>query len=68
MISFNRLTKIFVSREPTDMRASYDTLFSKVKGVLNQDSFTYFYRPKAPTKFRYIANNFLGFNHWIFVI
>ncbi len=40
MISFNRLTKIFVSREPTDMRASYDTLFSKVKGVLNQDPFT----------------------------
>ncbi len=39
MISFNRLTKIFVSREPTDMRASYDTLFSKVKGVLNQDPF-----------------------------
>jgi len=40
MISFNRLTKVFVSREPTDMRASYDTLFSKVKGVLNQDPFT----------------------------
>jgi len=40
VISFNRLTKIFVSKEPTDMRASYDTLFSKVKGVLNQDPFT----------------------------
>lgn len=40
MISFNRRTKIFVSREPTDLRASYDTLFSKVKGVLNQDPFT----------------------------
>jgi len=40
MISFNRLTKIFVCREPTDMRSSYDTLFSKVKGVLNQDPFT----------------------------
>ena len=40
MISFNRLTKIFVSREPTDMRASYDTLFSKVKGVLNKDPYT----------------------------
>lgn len=40
MISFNRLTKIFVCKEPTDMRASYDTLFSKVKGVLNQDPFT----------------------------
>lgn len=40
MISFNRLTKIFICREPTDMRASYDTLFSKAKGVLNQDPFT----------------------------
>ena len=40
MISFNRLTKIFISKEPTDMRASYDTLFSKVKGVLNQDPFS----------------------------
>jgi transposase len=40
MISFNRLTKVFVSREPTDMRASYDTLFAKVKGVLNQDPYT----------------------------
>jgi transposase len=37
MISFNRRTRVFVSREPTDMRASYDTLFSKAKGVLNQD-------------------------------
>lgn len=37
MISFNRRTKVFVSREPTDMRASYDTLFAKAKGVLNQD-------------------------------
>lgn len=40
MISFNRRTKIFVSREPTDMRASYDTLFSKVKGVLSQDPYS----------------------------
>ena len=40
MISFNRRTKIFVSREPTDMRASYDTLFAKAKGVLNQDPFS----------------------------
>src|SRR6185437_661451 len=40
MISFNRLTKVYVSKEPTDMRASYDTLFGKVKGVLNQDPFT----------------------------
>jgi transposase len=39
MISFNRLTKIFVCKEPTDMRASYDTLFAKVKGVLNKDPY-----------------------------
>jgi transposase len=40
VISFNRRTKVFVSKEPTDMRASYDTLFSKAKGVLNQDPFS----------------------------
>lgn len=40
MISFNRLTKVFVCKEPTDMRASYDTLFAKVKGVFNQDPYT----------------------------
>ena len=40
MISFNRRTKVFVSKEPTDMRASYDTLFTKAKGVLEQDPFS----------------------------
>ena len=40
MITFNRRTKAFVCREPTDMRASYDTLFSKAKGILNQDPFS----------------------------
>ena len=40
MINFNRRTKVFVSKEPTDMRASYDTLFGKAKGVLNQDPFS----------------------------
>jgi transposase len=40
MISFNRRTKIFVSKEPTDMRSSYDTLFAKAKGVLKQDPFS----------------------------
>jgi len=40
MISFNRRTKIFVSREPTDMRSSYDSLFAKAKGVLNKDPFS----------------------------
>jgi len=40
LINFNRRTKIFVSREPTDMRASYDTLFSKVKLVLDKDPYS----------------------------
>lgn len=40
MISFTRRTKVFVSKEPTDMRASYDALFAKSKGVLNQDPFS----------------------------
>jgi transposase len=40
MILFTRRTKVFVSKEPTDMRASYDTLFGKAKGVLNQDPFS----------------------------
>jgi transposase len=40
VISFNRLTKFFVCKEPTDMRASYDALFAKTKGVLNQDPFS----------------------------
>lgn len=40
MISFNRRTKVFVCKEPTDMRASYDTLFAKAKGVLCQDPFS----------------------------
>jgi transposase len=40
MITFNRRTKVFVCKEPTDMRASYDTLFSKAKGVLSQDPFS----------------------------
>ena len=37
MIAMNRRTKIFVSKEATDMRASYDSLFNKVKKVLHQD-------------------------------
>jgi len=40
MISFNRLTRVFVCREPTDMRSSYDSLFSRAKGVLNKDPFS----------------------------
>lgn len=33
----NRRTKIFISKEATDMRSSYDSLYSKVKKVLHQD-------------------------------
>lgn len=40
MIAFNRTMKIFVSKEPTDMRASYDTLFNKAKSVLEKDPFS----------------------------
>jgi transposase len=40
MLNFNRRTKIFVSKEPADMRASYDTLFSKARDVLQQDPFS----------------------------
>ena len=40
MIALNRRTKIFVCKEPTDMRASYDSLFEKVKTVLSGDPFS----------------------------
>ncbi len=40
MIAFNRTMKIFVSKEPTDMRASYDSLFNKAKSTLNKDPFS----------------------------
>lgn len=40
MIALNRRTKIYVSKEPTDMRASYDSLFAKVKNVLNKDPYS----------------------------
>jgi len=40
MIAFNRRTKIFVCKEATDMRASYDSLFSRVKTVLQKDPFS----------------------------
>ncbi len=40
MIAFNRTMKIFVSKEPTDMRASYDSLFNKAKATLNKDPFS----------------------------
>jgi transposase len=40
MIALNRRTKIFVSKEPTDMRSSYDSLFSRVQNVLKGDPFS----------------------------
>jgi transposase len=40
MIALNRRTKIFVCREATDMRASYDSLCARAKGVLQKDPFS----------------------------
>jgi len=40
MIALNRRTKIFVCKEATDMRASYDSLFARVKAVLQRDPFS----------------------------
>ena len=40
MIPVNRRTKVFVCREFIDMRASYDSLFSKVKSILKQDPYS----------------------------
>ena len=40
MLSFNRRTKIFVCKEPTDMRSSYDSLFNRARTVLEKDPFS----------------------------
>ena len=40
MIALNRRTKIFLCKEPTDMRSSYDSLFARVKSVLLKDPFS----------------------------
>jgi len=40
LIAFNRRTKIFVHKAPTDMRASYDTLFILAKQTLLKDPFS----------------------------
>jgi transposase len=37
MFAFNRRTRVFICKEPTHMRASYDSLFEKVRKVLLQD-------------------------------
>ena len=40
MLAFNRRTKIFLSKDPGDMRGSYDSLFQKTKSILAQDPFS----------------------------
>lgn len=37
MIALNRRTKIFVCKESTDMRASYDSLYARTRDVLKKD-------------------------------
>lgn len=37
MIGTNRRTLYYICKTPTDMRASYDSLFSKVKGMLKKN-------------------------------
>lgn len=37
MIGTNRRTHYYVCKTPTDMRASYDSLFLKVQGILNKN-------------------------------
>ena len=39
-LAFNRRTKIFVSKDPADMRASYERLFMKAKEHLKKDPFS----------------------------
>lgn len=40
MIIQNLRTKIFICKTPVDMRASYDSLFDKVKSMLDEDPFS----------------------------
>lgn len=40
MIALNRRTKVFLSKEPADMRASYDSLFARVKDIIKEDPFS----------------------------
>lgn len=40
MIIQNLRTKIFLSKTPVDMRASYDTLFERVKCLIEEDPFS----------------------------
>ncbi len=40
MINFNRRTKIYVNKNHTDMRESYDGLFNRAKNILRKDPFS----------------------------
>jgi transposase len=40
MLALNRRTKIYVSKDPSDMRASFDTLFEKTRTTLDKDPFS----------------------------
>lgn len=40
MTFLNRRTQIYVAKGPTDMRASFDTLFLKARDILKQDPFS----------------------------
>lgn len=40
MIVLNRRTKVFLSKDPSDMRASYDGLFLRVRDVVKEDPFS----------------------------
>jgi transposase len=40
MTLLNRRTKVFLSKEPADMRASYDSLFARARDVVKEDPFS----------------------------
>lgn len=40
MFAVNRRTRIFMSKNPSDMRASYDTLFRMSREIFDQDPFS----------------------------
>lgn len=40
MIGLNRRTKVFFCKNPTDMRASFDSLYFRVKDHLQEDPFS----------------------------
>lgn len=40
MLALNRRTKVFICKNPTDMRASYDSLFVKVRDVVKEEPFS----------------------------